>query len=163
MLRLGHKTVMLGIVLLTGLSMTACVRYYKTKDIRRTFHKSGNEIDSLARKAEQDFADRERQYRQIEKRHGERHPGVVKLSTLLEKLRCSLADIKSKNNQLDALRARFDRLAKGKKKIRSDRPEWEQCESIRNQYEQLGDQVRAASERYQKAARLFATSAAALR
>jgi chromosome segregation ATPase len=115
-------------VLASGLA--ACVFYYKTADVRSGFDKALRDVDRNIAKAERDRSDKARICEPLAAR-------IAGFGDLLRQMDERLKQLREHRGELVQLRERFERVARGKRRIRSDRPEWEEVKSIRAAAEEL--------------------------
>ena len=122
------------------ISVSGCVRYYKVQDIRSRLAGSVQEMDRIMGKIGADLQGKK--IRCV-------NSGAL-CGDLIGRMKRSLQEIRGHRDNLVRIQGDFDRLAGGKKRIRSDHPQWEPLQQLKAREERLQAQAAAAGKKYQQ-------------
>jgi hypothetical protein len=131
-------------VVLVAALFSGCVRYYKTEDIRARMAKGLRQFDEALAKGLRDFGEKQALCR----RHGVTGPEARALILRMEQ---QLRQLRAHRAELVKLQQDFEALVRGKRRIRSDSPDWEPLQSLKARVEHLDEQVQASGEAYRDA------------
>ncbi len=124
--------------LLCLLWLTGCVRYYKVDNIRARLVDGVHRLDRAVGKAQADF----------DQKKARCAGAMPRCADLLGRMGRSLARVRGHREELVRIQRDFDRLARGKKRIRSDRPEWMPLKQLKARLEQVQQKVDTAGKEY---------------
>jgi TolA-binding protein len=140
MRRLSWIAVALALAALTQ----GCVRYYRVKDVRQSMSRGLAKLSDAVKRAEADLAHK----RRIAARHD---AGSARAEQQLDTMAGAIHKLRELRVELLELKTGFEKLAHGRRVIRSDSPEWHAVQEIRAQSEALTEQVESAAGTYEEA------------
>lgn len=120
-----------------------CVRYYKTADVRSRLDSALAQIDKALRQTEADV----QKMREICRPLIPTHP---RLRFLLKRIDGSLRTLRGYRGDVLRLREEFERLVRGRARIREDQPEWQQLQRLQQRYEAIGKQAEQAVDQFKQ-------------
>lgn len=124
-----------GFAILT-LLFDSCTVYYKTTDIKKTFSLSQREVNKALGKIAKDRREKRGIYNQITVNIPDSSVSPYpELAAELVKMGRSLNQLKQTARQLEQMKANFNRLVKGRKKIESGSSLWDDFQVIKLEYD----------------------------
>ena len=143
-------------VLIIVSAMSGCVRYYKSSDVRKNFNRTVKKADSVIRKADKDYRMRRNMFDSMLSSVADRQAvPYPSMESCLDAIEESLNDMRASRSRLASYRDDFNRLSAGKKKIQSDRKEWDGLEKIKISVEKELKQFEKAGKSYQASVKKF--------
>ena len=131
-------------VVLVAALVSGCVRYYKTEDIRSRMAKGLRQFDEAMAKALKDFGEKQALCRQ----HGVTSPEARALILRMEQ---QLGQLRAHRVELVKVQRDFEVLARGKRRIRSDSPDWEPLQALKARVDGLDERVQDDANAYRDA------------
>ncbi len=142
------------LALAVPLAAGSCVRVYKTAKVRKALVKAQRKVGDMIGDAQKLRAELRRNSETLQQRRPELAPAVAaELQPALDEIDASLADIRRAAKRLAALRAEFDTIAGGSKKIREDQPAFERVDRLRRDYQALAAETHRRAKALVRAAR----------
>lgn len=135
------KPTLLAALCTLALGLTGCVRHYKTADVRARLDGALSKIDAALRQTEQDVAEMRRLCLPL-------MPSRPRLRFILKRIDASVAALRGYRGEVLRLRTEFEEMARGRSRIREDRPQWQQLQRLQRRYETVGDEAAKAVEQY---------------
>jgi DNA repair ATPase RecN len=135
------KPARLAALCVLALGLTGCVRYTRTADVRSRLDGALSKIDAALRQTEQDVGAMRRLCLPL-------MPSRPRLRFILKRIDASVAALHSYRGEILKLRTEFERMARGRSRIREDRPQWQQLQQLQRRYETVGDEAAKAVEQY---------------
>lgn len=143
--KLWPMLALLSLFMLSG----ACVRYYKTSDIRKSLNSARTKTRGLFFKAQKNLKATKTALGKVQMALPDMPAATRdKLKHLLAGAEKYLEPIEAGYKQADALVKRFAVIAKNRKIIRADRPEWDKVQRIKAELEAVGDRLNKAVDAY---------------
>lgn len=147
---LSLSAVILFIIILSG-----CVRYYKASDVKKNLKKGLSQATRIENKVKKDYSTKKKVYDTIipyvEQKDKQPYPLLIRHLTDMES---AIGRIKNARSALFKTMTLVTMMMHGKKKIQSDRPEWDKLQKLINEYE---DNVKL----FQKETKSYETASAA--
>ena len=133
------------------LCFPSCVMYHHTNEVRDSFKKSINQMNTLSGKVYSDYKIKSALYNELLSNIVNQNLEPFK-SISVEKKAFSNAykAIRTKKSEVFSLNKRFEQIASGKSKIQSNEPEWDELKAIKKQMSQKGEEMNALLREYTK-------------
>jgi DNA repair exonuclease SbcCD ATPase subunit len=142
------------LALAVPLAAGSCVRVYKTAKVRKSLVKAQRGVGDMIGDAQKLRAELRRDTERLQRQRPDLAPAVAaELQPDIEAIDAALADIRQAAKRLAALRAEFDTIAGGRKKIREDQPAFERVERLRRDYQALAAETHRRAKALVQAAR----------
>ncbi|NOZ86282.1 MAG: hypothetical protein GXP49_08440 [Deltaproteobacteria bacterium] len=143
------RSVVIALALVFGLG--GCVRYYKTSDIRSSLHRAQVDTGRMVKEADKVLVRARSALRTLKNETPDIPAGTLgMLDAMVADLEKGMGPIRAGSRKINALVKRFEGIAGKKKKIRSDRPEWDEVERLKADLESLHDKLEMALKEYKK-------------
>lgn len=142
--------------------LTACtlVRYYDVKPMAESFDKTTNATNSILKKVRTDLKHKRRCLHSLKKQGAKMdNPPYAELKALLDPLRKRALESEIKSELLLSLKSKFTQLAKGRIKITSKSPDYEQVDQLRSRAESLMSELEKIVKSYKKDSKKFEAAA----
>ena len=133
------------------LCFPSCVMYHHTNEVRDSFKKSINQMNTLSGKVYSDYKIKSALYNELLSNIINQNLEPFK-SISVEKIAFNNAykAIRTKKSEVFSLNKRFEQIASGKSKIQSNEPEWDELKAIKKQMSQKGEEMNALLREYTK-------------
>lgn len=136
--------------------INACTVYYKTSDVRKTFSGAIKETNKAIETAEKDMNQKQDAYDQLVSNIPD--PSIdpyPRLAATLNEMTSHISMLYELHSQLDSLRNEFESIAKDKKRIESNNPEWKIFKATKAEYESAQKEMQSISRKYSDASNSF--------
>jgi DNA repair exonuclease SbcCD ATPase subunit len=156
----GRLALLLTLAFTLAASGCTIVRYYKVNDLKKSFGGAVSTVDDGCARMNRDAAAKQALYVHLVGHAGdEAMPPYAELKKIVDEMSRLATSLEQQREAVEALRSRFEAIAKGKKRIRSDRPEFEEVSDLVDQIEALEDQIGETVGRYNNQTEAFAALA----
>lgn len=145
-------------LLIFAFILGSCTVYYSTSDLKKTFNQTQREVNKSLGKIAKDRRDKRGIYDQlIVKIPDSTATPYPALASKLIVMQRSFQQLKQTAKQLEQMKANFNRLVKGRKKIESGSSLWDDFQVIKAAYETQTDNFESQVDTYNRASNKFVT------
>ncbi|MBW2734636.1 MAG: hypothetical protein JRH20_19785 [Deltaproteobacteria bacterium] len=129
---------------------SSCIRYYKTAKVRARLAKGLRKFDAGVAKAGRDLGLKRRvtQERAL--------TSIPRVKRLLETMQARFGQLRALRATYVALQRDFEKIARGRSRIRSDHPQWAPLQQLKERATRLGEKVKGVGKAYSNASNQLA-------
>jgi len=149
-------SILLVSAFLMPLMFISCTTYYKTSDLKKTFNQNQREVNKTLGQIAKDRREKRGIYTQLITRAPDSTAAPYPaLAAELAVMTTTFKQIKRTVNKMEKTKVRLNNLVKGKKKLESNSPAWDEFQQIKTDYDSQGETFNSLVGTYQAASNRF--------
>jgi len=137
-------------------AIIGCSFYVETAKVRGMYDDAQRDVSEKIAGIKDDYAQRNKMIQSITSQIPDKQiTPYPTLNDKLDKMSKSIIDLEGSQSRMLSLRERFDQLSEGRKRFKSDQPEWTRHKRVQDGYEKIMNGMRSMMNDYSMSSKSF--------
>lgn len=144
------------LLIVIGLFSVSCVSVYHTGKLRHNFNDAESKITNNRKEMQKDYSLKKQTYNLLlSKTSNQALKPYPRMNTVLKNMLKNIEGYSNEEEQLQSVRAGFEKMVKGKKKVKSQQPEFNKIKMVIGDYKKAMKNLEKRNQIHKKLSKQF--------